>query len=378
MTTLRQIARRQVDQFLSALFLPEELIELRFIESWLSHGKKRSRVVRAAQWLQRADVIAMHAGLTAFAKRTRANIYFGVCPRPRSGRRRRSAASRPFAASGATSTTSTLTKRWARWTDAGIPQPSIVVSSGSGVHGYWLLEQDLHSPEERSRLGAMLPCFYASFGGDHVQNLSRILRLPGTLNYKDARNGRPPQACTLCACDSDLRYPLEAFSPWFEQAERHLFGSETEHVVRGDGWILSRPGPVPTRRSSGAYRPARHALPRPKPTRLRNRLRPASAGPSQRGNLGACLRQQQVRVGRTAVFRPDHHQRRKDGHSGRNRRIPITSIDLIRSGLVPRPNGCLHAIGLRLVGSLPVLSHEASMRAPTLMPGENPSTYRNP
>ena len=36
----------------------------------------------------------------------------------------------------------------------------------------------------------MLPHFYRSFGGDHVQNLSRILRPPGTVNCKDARNGR--------------------------------------------------------------------------------------------------------------------------------------------------------------------------------------------
>jgi hypothetical protein len=219
MAMLRQIAWRQVDEFLSALFLPEELIELRFIESWQSHGKKRSRVVRAAQWLHRADVIATHAALASFARRTRANIYFGVNPRPKEG-------------DADDQTIKTVRCVWcdvdnvdldearSRWTDAGIPQPSIVVSSGSGIHGYWLVEQDLHSPEDHSRLGAMLPCFYASFGGDHVQNLSRIMRLPGTFNYKEARNGRPPRTCTLCVCDPDVRYPLEAFSPWFEQAER--------------------------------------------------------------------------------------------------------------------------------------------------------------
>ena len=82
-------------------------------------GKKRSRVVRAAQWLQRADVIAMHAGLTAFAKRTRANIYFGVCPRPRRG----------DADDGSIKTVRCvwcdiddvgLDEAWTRWTDAGI------------------------------------------------------------------------------------------------------------------------------------------------------------------------------------------------------------------------------------------------------------------
>jgi hypothetical protein len=42
----------------------------------------------------------------------------------------------------------------ARWTAAGVPKPSIVVRSGSGIHAYWLLENDLTTPEARSRLAA--------------------------------------------------------------------------------------------------------------------------------------------------------------------------------------------------------------------------------
>ena len=52
MTTRRQTVRRQLEQFLAALFLPGELIELRFIESWAANGRQHSRVVRPAQWLQ--------------------------------------------------------------------------------------------------------------------------------------------------------------------------------------------------------------------------------------------------------------------------------------------------------------------------------------
>ena len=75
-----QAARRELQQFLRALFRPEELIELRFIESWLSEGKKVSRVVRRAQWVRPREFVARHGELVAFAKRTRANIFFGVCP----------------------------------------------------------------------------------------------------------------------------------------------------------------------------------------------------------------------------------------------------------------------------------------------------------
>jgi hypothetical protein len=219
MNKLRQTARQQLEQFLSALFRPEDLIELRFIESWLSQGKKQSRVVQAAQWLQRHDVIARQDKFSKFAKRTRANLFFGVCPRSHEG----------DAGDQSIETVrcvwcdidrTTAADAYRRWKAAGILQPSIVVSSGSGIHAYWLLEQDLHSPEDRLRLAAMLPRFYEDFGGDHVQNLSRVMRLPGTFNYKDARNGRPPQACTLGGCDADLRYPLQAFSRWFDQAEK--------------------------------------------------------------------------------------------------------------------------------------------------------------
>ena len=82
-----------------------------------------------------------------------------------------------------------------------LPRPSFIVRSGTGIHGYWLLDREIHAFEERSRFVAMLPHFYRSFGGDHVQNLSRVLRLPGTMNLKDARSGRPPLPCTFLACD---------------------------------------------------------------------------------------------------------------------------------------------------------------------------------
>jgi len=218
MTKLRQTARQQLEQLLSALFLPGELIELRFIESWLSQGKKQSRVVRSAQWLRCRDVVAMHGDLTAFAKRTWANLYFGVCPRSNEG----DADDRSIHTVRCVwcdIDCVSLDQALGRWRDADVPSPSIVVSSGTGIHGYWLLDQDLHSHEDHSRFRAMLPGFYGSFGGDHVQNLSRVMRLPGTLNYKDARNGRQPLPCTLCTCDSKLRYPFETFSRWIAPPE---------------------------------------------------------------------------------------------------------------------------------------------------------------
>ena len=226
MTITRQKARREFERFFSTLFLPDEFIELRFIESWVSHGKKKSRVVRPARWLRRRDVVSVHGDLTEFARRTRANVYFGVCPRSKEG-------------DGNDRSVNTVRCVWCdidnatadesqdRWKAGGIPRPSVIVISGSGIHGYWLLEHDLTSAEERSTFALMLRCFYRTIQGDHVQNLSRVLRPPGTVNYKDAGNGRRPLPCRLYACDPELRYPLETFSLWFKQAHEELLKTQS-------------------------------------------------------------------------------------------------------------------------------------------------------
>jgi len=217
MKALRQEARRQLGQFLSALFRPDELIELRFIESWVSGGKKRSRVARAAQWLRREEFLAQHRDITSLARQERANVYFGVCPRPKKG-------------DSQDDHIRTVRCLWCdidnvdaegafqRWNAARVPRPSIVVGSGSGIHGYWLLHRDVRLRKERLLITSMLPCFYRSFDGDHVQNLSRVMRPPGTINYKDARNGQQTRPCKLLVCQPDIRYPFDAFSRWIEQS----------------------------------------------------------------------------------------------------------------------------------------------------------------
>jgi len=219
MRAQRQDARRQLEQFLSTLFLPDELIEVRFIESWVSHGKKRSRVARPAEWLRRDEFVSQHDDMSRFARCERANVYFGVCPRPSTGDSQDDSI-QTVRCLWCDIDCVTAEEAYRRWEDARIPPPSIVVSSGSGIHGYWLLDCDLRSQRERAVVTAMLPHFYRSFGGDHVQNLSRIMRPPGTVNYKDTRNGRAARPCTLHACQPNVRYALDAFAHWTRLARR--------------------------------------------------------------------------------------------------------------------------------------------------------------
>jgi hypothetical protein len=77
--------------------------------------------------------------------------------------------------------------------------PHAVVASGSGgAHAYWLLAEEV-SGERCEALNRMLA---AALGADPAStNRGRIMRLPGTLNHKPARKGRPPAWCRVVMCD---------------------------------------------------------------------------------------------------------------------------------------------------------------------------------
>lgn len=75
--------------------------------------------------------------------------------------------------------------------------PTVVVRSGRGYHLYWLLnrfERDKIAVTEANRW------LSKRFGGDNVADVSRVLRLPGTFNWKDRENPKPVEVVWL-DCD---------------------------------------------------------------------------------------------------------------------------------------------------------------------------------
>ena len=250
------------NQFLSALFCPEDLVIFRPIESWTEGGKKKNRVS-----YRRTSHHKISPNRNRFlslywnreVEEEYLNLYFGVCPR--------------FGRAGQFDLAWQIRKVVALWTDidhisteqalqrveaAQLPQPSIFVNSGNGAHLYWLLDvpfiieadvppavqdewielptgkkkprkfivQDgerlyLDKHKHLSKLSTsahdiqdILAGIANRIGGDHTTDLSRLLRLPGSMNRKDQRNGKPPVPTELVRCDPCIRYPLSLFEPF--------------------------------------------------------------------------------------------------------------------------------------------------------------------
>jgi hypothetical protein len=91
------------------------------------------------------------------------------------------------------------------------PVPSAVVDSGGGLHGYWLLHEPfvLDSDDRRAAVEIIQRLWVQAIGADAaVHDLVRILRIPGTLNFKYD----PPRPVQFLSCDLDRTYALPALT----------------------------------------------------------------------------------------------------------------------------------------------------------------------
>jgi len=91
--------------------------------------------------------------------------------------------------------------------------PSIVVSSGGGWHLYWLLAEPTSASDVR--IEPTLRGLARALGGDRAAaEIARIMRLPGTTNWKYD----PPRRCQILEANWDRRYSLTEFERYAEQA----------------------------------------------------------------------------------------------------------------------------------------------------------------
>jgi len=247
-------------RFLTTLFAPEDVILFRPIETWTDGGRKQSRVAYRHTVHRAATPELLSITMLLLLRRAeeeRLNLFFGACPRV-GGQEKYDLAwqIRTVRALWTDIDHVTVDQARERIAKSELPEPSIMVDSGHGVHLYWLLDQPflitdageppavetewLKTPEERKKprryivedgdrvylnqrrhqyrlspqglhLQAVLAGIAAAVGGDHTTDLSRLLRIPGSFNRKDERNGAVPCPATLVECEATRRYPLSLF-----------------------------------------------------------------------------------------------------------------------------------------------------------------------
>ena len=91
--------------------------------------------------------------------------------------------------------------------------PTIIVNSGHGLHGYWLFKEPIGTElgtDITNRIITARIKLAAVLAGDAVQDLPRLMRLPGSHNTK----GGAPIEVTVEELSGNRRYDLEELETW--------------------------------------------------------------------------------------------------------------------------------------------------------------------
>lgn len=99
------------------------------------------------------------------------------------------------------------------------PAPSVVIDSGNGLQGFWMLEEPITldgSQEAWEKAEAYNLAIQKAFDADSCFNIDRIMRLPGTINNpnkkKQAKGRVPVPACIVPELTNWAVHPLSAFT----------------------------------------------------------------------------------------------------------------------------------------------------------------------
>ena len=109
------------------------------------------------------------------------------------------------------------------------PKPSMMVHSGGGFHCYWVLENPLNVKETGvSRIEAINRNLSEALGGDKgTQDISRVLRIPGTYNLKLPENPRKVEAVYL----DGPKYQLSDFDKFMDEEKSESVREEISKQV---------------------------------------------------------------------------------------------------------------------------------------------------
>ncbi len=158
----------ELERFAACVFAAGDLIETRRLKSGVS------------SWCTAAELSAQAAGLVR-DNAAGQNIYVGANPRKAIGGTTAAdvlLARCLFADFDGT----TAEQAQQRWQAAGLPEPTLLVHSGHGVHAYWRLAEPLSDLDIWTRFQRDLA---RVLGSDPcIHDPPRIMRLPGLVNHK--------------------------------------------------------------------------------------------------------------------------------------------------------------------------------------------------
>lgn len=102
--------------------------------------------------------------------------------------------------------------------EGSLPKPTFIVFSGGGYQGFWKLQEpipingDVSKAEDAKRYNQQIEMI---LGGDNTHDVSRIMRLPYTINIPDSKKlkkGRQRALATVVAHDPANVYPISKFA----------------------------------------------------------------------------------------------------------------------------------------------------------------------
>lgn len=102
---------------------------------------------------------------------------------------------------------------------------SLIVDSGNGIHLYWLFKEPIQlNSGYDEMLEELMKNLSLIFGGDATHDVSRILRVPGSMNIKSPNN---PTVCEVIKHNSEKRYSLEELTEKITSSKSYFFDFDT-------------------------------------------------------------------------------------------------------------------------------------------------------
>ena len=231
-------SQQQVALFAKCLWEPDDMVELRLLPS-------------RKQEYHRAGVLVKQAPKLAAENRRDQNVYAGANPRQREGGSKAEdvALARCIFSDWDKASVKEVRRRWE---SAGLPEPTLVIESGHGVHAYWRFREPITDLAAWSDLQRRL---IAAVDSDKsIHDPPRIMRLPGFLNVKE----EPHVPCKIVSADPNRRYDLaEIQLPISEQSTEQLQpagGGKSDVLARVKAYMDRVPGVAEGKRNPNALR----------------------------------------------------------------------------------------------------------------------------